>query len=240
MKYSGLAGRSVLITGGSSGIGYAVANAFLEQEAEVHVTGTKKDGKGPHGSIFHSCDFSNSDNLENLCDKVQRINVEVLINNAGINKIGAFAELSPEDFLRIQQVNLYSPFRLIQTVLPGMTSKKWGRIVNITSIFSIVGKEFRAPYSASKFGLDGMTASLAAEVAESGVLVNSVAPGFIDTELTRKVLGKNGMREMAAKVPVRRMGNPEEVASLVLWLASNENTFVSAQNIAVDGGFTRV
>ena len=240
MKYSGLDGRRVLITGGTRGIGYAVANTFLEQEAEVHVTGTKKDGKGPHGSIFHSCDFSNSENLENLCDKIQRINVDVLINNAGINKIGAFAELSPEDFLRIQEVNLYSPFRLIQAVLPGMISKKWGRIVNITSIFSIVGKEFRAPYSASKFGLDGMTTSLAAEVAESGVLVNSVAPGFIDTELTRKVLGEQGMQEMATKVPIRRMGNPEEVASLVLWLASNENTFVSAQNIAIDGGFTRV
>jgi len=240
MKYSDLAGLSVLITGGTRGIGYAVANAFLEQEAEVHVTGTKKDGNGPHGSIFHSCDFSNTEELENLCDKVQQINVEVLINNAGINKTGAFAELSPEDFLRIQQVNLYSPFRLIQTVLPGMTSKRWGRIVNITSIFSIVGKEFRAPYSASKFGMDGMTASLAAEVAESGVLVNSVAPGFIDTELTRKVLGEQGMQEMATKVPIRRMGNPEEVASLVLWLASNENTFVSGQNIAIDGGFSRV
>ena len=121
-----------------------------------------------------------------------------------------------------------------------MTLKKWGRIVNITSVFSIVGKEFRAPYSASKFGLDGMTASLAAEVAESGVLVNSVAPGFIDTELTRKVLGEQGMQEMATKVPIRRMGNPEEVARLVLWLASNENTFVSGQNIAIDGGFSRV
>jgi NAD(P)-dependent dehydrogenase (short-subunit alcohol dehydrogenase family) len=240
MKYSGLAGRSVLITGGTRGIGYAVANAFLEQEAEVHVTGTKKNGKGPLGSIFHSCDFSNTENLEKLCDKFQRENIEVLINNAGINKTGAFAELSPEDFLRIQQVNLYSPFRLIQAVLPDMTSKRWGRIVNITSIFSIISKEFRAPYSASKFGLDGMTASLAAEVAESGVLVNSVAPGFIDTELTRKHLGEKGMREMASKVPIRRMGNPEEVARLVLWLASNENTFVSGQNIAIDGGFTRV
>ena len=240
MKYSGLAGRRVLITGGTRGIGYAIANAFLEQEAEVHLTGTREGGKGPHGSIYHSCDFSNSENLENLCDKIQRINVEVLINKAGINKTGAFAELSPEDFLRIQQVNLYSPFRLIQTVLPEMTSKRWGRIVNITSIFSIVGKEFRAPYSASKFGMDGMTASLAAEVAESGVLVNSVAPGFIDTELTRKVLGEQGMQEMATKVPIRRMGKPEEVACLILWLASNENTFVSAQNIAIDGGFTRV
>ena len=85
-----------------------------------------------------------------------------------------------------------------------------------------------------------MTASLAAEVAESGVLVNSVAPGFIDTELTRKVLGEQGMQEMATKVPIRHMGKPEEVARLVLWLASNENTYVSAQNIAIDGGFSRV
>jgi len=240
MKYNGLARRRVLVTGGSRGIGYAIANAFLEQESEVHLTGTKEGGKGPQGSIYHFCDFSNPENFENLCDKVQRLKIDVLINNAGINKTGAFAELSPEDFLGIQQVNLYSPFRLIQTVLPGMISKNWGRIVNITSIFGIVSKEYRAPYSASKFGMDGMTASLAAEVAQSGVLVNSVAPGFIDTELTRKVLGEQGMREMAAKVPIRRMGIPDEVARLVLWLASEENTFVSAQNIAIDGGFTRI
>ena len=240
MKYVGLDECKVLVTGGTRGIGYAIGNAFLEQEAEVHVTGTKKVGKGPHGSIYHSCDFTNTISLDNLCDKVQQLKVDVLINNAGINKTGAFAEFCPEDFLNIQQVNLYSTFRLMQAVLPGMTSKKWGRIVNITSIFSIVSKEHRAPYSASKFGMDGMTASLAAEVAESGVLVNSVAPGFIDTELTRKVLGEKGMREMVAKVPIRRMGTSEEVARLVLWLASNENTFVSAQNIAIDGGFTRV
>jgi NAD(P)-dependent dehydrogenase (short-subunit alcohol dehydrogenase family) len=240
MKYSCLAGRSVLITGGTRGIGYAVANAFLEEEAEVHVTGTNIDGKGPQGSSYHSCDFMHNDSLENLCSSIKESGINILINNAGINKIGAFADLNPEDFLRIQQVNLYSAFRLIQAVLPRMTSQRWGRIVNITSIFSIVGKEFRAPYSASKFGMDGMTASLAAEVAESGVLVNSVAPGFIDTELTRKVLGEQGMQEMATKVPIRRMGNPEEVASLVLWLASNENTFVSGQNIAIDGGFSRV
>ena len=85
-----------------------------------------------------------------------------------------------------------------------------------------------------------MMVSLAAEVAESGVLVNSVAPGFIDTELTRNVLGKKGMEEIVKNVPIRRMGNPEEIAKLVLWLASNENTFLTGQNIAVDGGFSRV
>ena len=240
MKYSGLSGCRVLVTGGTRGIGYAIANAFLEQGAEVHITGTAEKGQGPLDSIYHSCDFTHTGSLENLCDSLKNLGINVLINNAGINKTGAFAELSPEDFLSIQQVNLYSALRLIQAVLPGMMSKSWGRIVNITSIFSIVSKEFRAPYSASKFGMDGMTASLAAEVAESGVLVNSVAPGFIDTELTRKVLGEDGMREIVEKVPIRRMGKPEEVARLVLWLASNENTFVSAQNISIDGGFTRV
>lgn len=240
MKYSGLGGCRVLVTGGTRGIGYAIAYAFLEQKAEVHITGTKEGQNGPQGSIYHSCDFSKPANFENLCDKVKQLNVDVLINNAGINKIGAFAEFTPEDILSIQQVNLYSPFRLIQAVLPGMTSKKWGRIVNITSIFSIVSKEQRAPYSASKFGMDGMTVALAAEVSESGILVNSVAPGFIDTELTRQTLGEQGMKEMAAKVPIGRMGSPEEVARLVLWLASDQNTFVTAQNIAVDGGYSRV
>jgi len=239
MKYNGLNGFKVLVTGGTRGIGYAIAKAFLEQEAEVHVTGTKKNGKGPHASIFHHCDFTNTESLEKICDSLEKFGIDVLINNAGINKTGAFAKMRPEDFLRIQQVNLFSAFRLIQAVLPGMVSKKWGRIVNITSIFSIVSKEFRAPYSASKFGMDGMTASLAAEVAESGVMVNSVAPGFIDTELTREVLGEQGIRKMVASIPARRMGSPEEVARLVLWLASNENTYVSAQNIAIDGGFTR-
>ena len=240
MKYNGLSGCRVLVTGGTRGIGYAIANAFLEQGAEVHITGTAEKGHGPSDSIYHSCDFTNTGSLENFCDILKKLGIDVLINNAGINKTGAFVEFSPEDFLSIQQVNLYSAFRLIQAVLPGMTSKKWGRIVNITSIFSIVSKEHRAAYSASKFGMVGMTAALAAEVSESGVLVNAVAPGFIDTEMTRMVLGEKGMLEMAEKVPIRRMGLPEEVARLVLWLASDENTFVSAQNIAIDGGFTSV
>jgi NAD(P)-dependent dehydrogenase (short-subunit alcohol dehydrogenase family) len=240
MKYSGLNCCRVLVTGGTRGIGYAIADAFLEQDAEVHVIGRKINGNGPQGTIYHNCDFTNSKSLENFCESLKELNINILINNTGINKTGKFTELSSEDFLNIQKVNLYSAFRLIQAVLPGMTSKNWGRIVNITSIFSIVSKEFRAPYSASKFGLDGMTVSLAAEVAESGILVNSVAPGFIDTELTRRVLGEKGMQEMASKVPIRRMGLPEEVARLVLWLASDENTFVSGQNIAIDGGFSRV
>ncbi len=240
MNYKCLSGRTIMITGGTRGIGYAIAEAFIEQDAKVHLTGTKEMGEGPYGSIYHYCDFTNNKKLEDFCDSLKQMNIEVLINNAGINKTGAFSDLNPDDYLSIQQVNLYSAFRITQTVLPKMIKKNWGRIINITSIFSIVSKEYRASYSASKFGLDGMMVSLAAEVAESGVLVNSVAPGFIDTELTRNVLGIKGMEEIVKNVPIRRMGNPEEIAKLVLWLASNENTFLTGQNIAVDGGFSRV
>ena len=144
------------------------------------------------------------------------------------------------DSLRIQQINLFAVFKLIQTILPHMVENRWGRIINIASIFAIVSKEFRASYSTSKFGMVGMTMALAAEVARSGILANCVSPGFIDTALTRKVLGKKGMQELVKKVPIQRIGTPKEVARLVLWLASEENTFVSAQNIAIDGGFTHV
>jgi NAD(P)-dependent dehydrogenase (short-subunit alcohol dehydrogenase family) len=240
MSSYGLSERRVLITGGTRGIGNAIAQSFIEQGADVHVTGTSANGCGPPGSTYHPSDFLCRESLENLCDQIEKLGIDVLINNAGINTVGKFADLGSEGFLNIQQVNLHAVFRLIQSVLPKMTLQKWGRIVNITSIFSIVSKEHRAAYSASKFGMDGMTVALAAEVAESGVLANCVAPGFIDTELTRKVLGEQGMKEMAKKVPIRRMGRPEEVARLVLWLASEENTFVNAQNIAIDGGFTRV
>ena len=128
----------------------------------------------------------------------------------------------------------------MRAVAPAMAARGWGRIVNIASIFGKVSKEFRASYSASKFALDGMSAALAAEVAATGVLVNCVSPGVIDTELTRRVLGEDGIRELASRVPQGRLGRPEEVAALVAWLAGPENTYVSGQNIAIDGGFTRV
>ncbi len=112
--------------------------------------------------------------------------------------------------------------------------------MNIASVFGIVSKEQRAAYSASKFALDGLTTALAAEVASSGVLANCVSPGFIETDLTQRILGAEGLAEMRAKVPMKRLGRPEEVAALVVWLAGPDNTYISGQNIVIDGGFSRV
>jgi 3-oxoacyl-[acyl-carrier protein] reductase len=163
-----------------------------------------------------------------------------LINNAGINKIGEFASIDIDDFDQIIKVNLRAPFLLCQSVIPNMKANQWGRIVNITSIFGHITKECRAPYSSSKFALDGMTAALAAEVSEYGILANSVGPGFIDTDLTRNVLGEKGILELKNKIPMKRLGHTKEIASLVSWLVSEENTYMAGQNIIIDGGFSRV
>ena len=159
---------------------------------------------------------------------------------AFLNKIGEFSSIDINDFDRILRVNLRTPFQLSQAVIPYMKKNNWGRIVNLTSIFGHITKEYRAPYSASKFGLDGMTAALAAEVSEFGILANSVGPGIIDTDLTRKVLGENGIAQLEGQIPMKRLGQANEIASLVSWLVSEENTYMAGQNIMIDGGFSRV
>ena len=174
-----------------------------------------------------------------ICTRSILQQINILVNNVGINKIGKFSSIDIRDFDRILKVNLRAPFQLCQAVVPFMEKNKWGRIVNITSIFGSISKEYRAPYSASKFGLDGMTIALAAEVSEKGILANSVGPGFIDTDLTREVLGASGISKIKGQIPIKRLGQATEVASLVSWLVSDENTYMTGQNLMIDGGFTR-
>jgi len=170
--------------------------------------------------------------------KSERINI--VVNNAGINKIGIFSSIDLVDFDNILQVNLRVPFQICQAVIPYMEKEEWGRIVNITSIFSNISKEHRASYSSSKFGLDGMTSALAAEVSKKGILANCVGPGFIDTDLTKEVLGEAEIAKLKDQIPMKRLGQTSEIASLVSWLVSNENTYLTGQNLMIDGGFTRV
>jgi NAD(P)-dependent dehydrogenase (short-subunit alcohol dehydrogenase family) len=236
----GLEGKTALVTGATRGIGKAIAEKFISEGARVIATGTKPDGQGPDGAEYMGVDFADADAAENFSDRVVDLGVDILVNNAGINKNNPFARIVPEDFERIQRVNVHGPFLLCRAVLPGMKDKGWGRIVNIGSVWGKIAREYRGAYAASKFALDGMTAALAAEVAEHGILANSVAPGFIDTELTRTVLGPEAMAEMMVQVPMKRFGKPEEIATFVAFLASSENTYISGQNIAIDGGFTRV
>ena len=154
--------------------------------------------------------------------------------------IDPFVEIKEEDFIKIDKVNLKVPFLISQRVIPHMKKNGWGRIVNITSIFSHITKEHRASYSASKFGLNGMSAAMAVEYASQGILVNSVGPGFIETDMTRNILGEEGMITLQDSIPMKRMGQPSEIAPLVSFLVSEENTYLTGQNIIIDGGYSRV
>ena len=229
-----------VVTGGSRGIGYAIAQRLLSDGCDVIATGTSENGSCPGGAEYYPVDFLNESAVDDFCTFLETRQIDVLVNNAGINKIGEFTGISLHDFDNILRVNLRVPFQLCQAVIPNMRNNSWGRIVNITSIFGNVTKEYRAPYSSSKFGLHGMTAAMAAEVAEYGILANSVGPGFIDTDLTRNVLGEKGMDELKQRIPIKRLGQVDEIAAYVSWLASQENTYISGQNLMIDGGFTSV
>ena len=240
MRFSG---RTAFVTGASRGIGRAVALAFRAEGANVVGTRTRPPATRDEDDPCHEwieADFSDDAQVEACAARLREIGPDILVNNAGINKIAPFAEIDPADFLTIQRVNVFAPFRLCQAAIPAMKTRRWGRIVNVSSIWGKISKAQRGSYSTSKFAIAGMTTALAAEHAVDGILANCVAPGFIDTELTRRVLGTSGIDAIVATVPMRRLGNVEEIAGFVLWLASEENSFISGQNIAIDGGFTSV
>ena len=233
--------KKVFITGASRGIGYALAQSFRDKGARV--VGTCTNNANIKSDVCHEwivSDFNDVEQIEACAEKLRELKPDILINNAGINKIAPFTEITSDDFLSIQQVNVFAPFMLCQAAIPSMKNNNWGRIINISSIWGKISKEHRASYSSSKFALDGMTLALAAEHTVDGIIANCIAPGFFDTELTRDVLGEEGMYSLATTVPIRRVGQIDEISHLVLWLASEENTYLAGQNIAIDGGFSRV
>jgi 3-oxoacyl-[acyl-carrier protein] reductase len=234
------AGKTAFVTGASRGIGRAIAQAFRAEAARVVGTATSSRNADDVCHEWISADFMIMDEIRACAEHVRRIAPDVLVNNAGINRIAPFVEISEKDFCAIQQVNVIAPFLLCQAAVPAMKERGRGHIVNVSSIWGKISKEFRASYSASKFALDGLTVALAAEHSVDGIVANSVAPGFVDTDLTRNVLGEAGIQTLISTVPARRLGQAREIANLVLWLASEENTYVSGQNIAIDGGFSRV
>lgn len=233
-----LKNKKVFITGVSRGIGLSIAKAFKNNGAIVLGSGTKGNVDNNICDEYFRADFSEEEQIRACSDFVRKADPNILINNAGINKIDPFVDIDPNDFLKIHRINTFAPFMLCQATIPSMKKKGWGRIVNISSIWGKSSKEYRASYSASKFALDGLTKALAIEHAADGIIANCIAPGFTDTELTRNILGEQGIKEITGNIPIQRMASVEEISKFVLWLSGPENTYITGQNILIDGGFS--
>jgi len=242
-------GRRALVTGGSRGIGAAIVDALANAECEVIATGTDASALADAQAAAESAgkkvryqlaDFSTSASMDMFAEKMASERLDILVNNAGINRHASIGELSMSDWDDIIGVNLRAPTVLCRAIAPAMASRGYGRIVNIGSIFGNVSRTRRVAYATSKFGILGLTRTVSLDYANRNVLSNLVSPGFIDTEMTGRMLSPSERQELTATVPMARLGRPEEIAVVVLFLASEANSYITGQQVIVDGGFTSV
>ncbi|MAV82870.1 MAG: SDR family oxidoreductase [Pelagibacteraceae bacterium] len=218
--------KTVLITGGSRGIGKQIKKDFENLGAKVISISTK------------NFDLSKKDDLKNLITYINSFKkIDILINNAGINYSQRIENFIEADYENLMNINLKSVFILTSQISKKMIKNKFGRIVNIASIASERVREGRSVYSTSKFGLIGFTKTIAVELAKYNVLVNAVSPGFINTEMTRSMLKKNEIKKLTNQVPMNRLGTTKDISNAVMFLCSDINTFITGQNLIVDGGF---
>ncbi|MCO4319755.1 3-oxoacyl-[acyl-carrier-protein] reductase [Phyllobacterium sp. 21LDTY02-6] len=242
-----LTGRKALITGATGGIGEAIARTLHAQGAIVGLHGTRVEKLeslaaelGDRVRLFPA-NLSDRDEVKALGVKAEADleGVDILVNNAGITKDGLFVRMSDDDWDNVLEVNLTAVFRLTRELTHPMMRRRYGRIVNITSVVGVTGNPGQTNYVASKAGLIGFSKSLAQEIASRNVTVNCVAPGFIESAMTDKLNDKQKETIMGA-IPMRRMGTGEEVASSVAYLASNEASYVTGQTIHVNGGMAMI
>ena len=218
--------RTALITGGARGIGAAIA-AELTARGDVVIAPSRVE-----------MDLAQPDSVESYLAQNGARQIDILINNAGINYLEPIAELGQENWQRMLQVNLNSSLRLLQAFAPAMHGRGWGRVLNVSTIFSLVTKESRAAYSMTKAALNALTRSAAVEFGPGGVLVNSLAPGYVDTTLTRQNNSPAAIAAICEMIPLARMADATELAKVAAFLVSVENTYLTGQTIVVDGGFT--
>jgi 3-oxoacyl-[acyl-carrier protein] reductase len=242
-----LTGKTALITGASGGLGASIAKALHGAGATIAISGTRvavlEELKAALGARVHvvTCNLSNAADVEKLVPAAEAAmgSLDILVNNAGITKDGLAIRMKDEDWAAVLDVNLTASFRLCRAAMRGMMKRRWGRIVNITSVVGVTGNPGQANYVASKAGLIGLSKSLAIELASRNVTVNCVAPGFIATPMT-DVLNDKQKEAILVKVPAGRLGSPEDVAAATLYLASNEAAYVTGQTIHVNGGMAMI
>src|ERR1700742_2621869 len=243
-----LTGKNALVTGASGGIGGAIAKALHGQGAAVVLSGTRAEAleslKAELGERAHiaTCNLADTASVEALPKAAETAlggTIDILVNNAGITKDNLFMRMKDEEWDQVLAVNLTAAFRLSRAVLRGMMKKRWGRIIQISSVVGATGNPGQGNYAAAKAGLVGMTKSLAAEVASRNITVNAVAPGFIQTSMT-DVLSDQQKEMISGRIPAGRMGMPEEIAAACAYLASQEAAYVTGETIHINGGMAMI
>lgn len=218
--------KTALVTGGSRGIGKEICGQL------------EREGYQVYAPIRRELDLSDRVSVEKFVDAHASDIYDVIVNNAGINDIHDIEDVTDDEIERAMQINLITPMKLLRAFVPGMKRQRYGRIVNIGSIWGIVSKKGRVVYSATKHGIHGITKTLAVELAEYNIMINTVCPGFTLTELTRKNNTPEQIASIAQEIPAKRMAEPQEISNAVCYFVSERNTYLTGQLIAVDGGYT--
>lgn len=216
--------KIALVTGASQGIGQAIAQRLRQEEIEVIAP------------PMEEMDLLDDRSIDKYLASLKKP-IDILVNNAGINILGSGLEVSDETIKQMMQINLVAPLRLVRAIAPGMVERKYGRIVNISSIWGTITKPRRVTYSMTKSGLNGLTRTLAVELAPDNVLVNAVAPGYVHTELTRQNNSPEEIEKIKNTIPLGRLAEPNEIAEVVAFLCSAKNTYITGQVIVTDGGY---
>lgn len=240
--------NTVLITGASRGIGKAIAELFSENNYNVVINYRSSDAKANElynklsmnnrSAMLIKADVSNREQVDEMYAEIKQAygGVDVLINNAGIAEQKLFTDVSEEDWDNMFDINVKGMFNCTQAVLNDMISNKYGKIINISSIWGLVGASCEVAYASSKAAVIGFTKSLAKELGPSNICVNCIAPGIIDTDMNAS-LDDNTIKELKEQTPLIRLGSPEDIANLALYLASDKSNFITGQIISPNGGF---
>ena len=216
--------KTALITGTSRGIGKSIKEVLSNDGIEI-ISPSRNE-----------LELSSSESIDKFLSQLST-NIDIIINNAGILKVGKHDEFSSDDFHEILQVNVIAPFKIISGVVEKMKQQKFGRIVNISSIWGQKSKKGRALYSSSKAALDALTRSLAIEFASYNVLINSVAPGYIETDMLKQCNTEEELSNIRDIIPMKRFGKKVEIAELVKFLCSENNSYITGQILTIDGGY---
>jgi 3-oxoacyl-[acyl-carrier protein] reductase len=218
--------RTVLVTGASRGIGAAIAEVFTQRGWDVVRPGRDE------------LDLASAVSVHDYCRSLKEAKIDALVNNAGVNHLASLAEIDDAKWDEMLRVNLTAVRLLTEAVVPGMSARSWGRIVNVSSIFSLVARSKRAAYAATKGAVNAFTRAAAVELAPRGILVNAVCPGYIGTDMTRANNSAADLEAIERTIPLDRLGDPLEIARVVAFLCSDEASYITGQLIVADGGFT--